>query len=83
MYMNRSAEIGWLIVRLLPFLQITPSSFLPEWEAKRAVLGGSFRYMVEELGIMGKRIGTSFVTMVDASFNFKQPFIYFEADGTG
>jgi len=82
-YINRSAEIGWLIVRLLPFLQITTGAFSFEWEAKRTILDDSFRYMVEALGAGGKRMGKSFVTMLDTNFSFKQPFVYFEADGTG
>jgi len=80
MYLNRSAEIGWLIVRLLPFLQLSNADFGPDWEKRRSLLDESFRYMVEELDILGKRIGLAFITMVDANFSFKQPFHYFEAD---
>jgi hypothetical protein len=38
--------------------------------------------MVEELDILGKRIGSAFITMVDVNFSFKQPFHYFEAEGS-
>jgi len=82
MYVNRSVEIGWLVVRLLPFLQMSLADFGSEWEDKRAILDESFRYMVEELGLLGKKIGDSLIAMVDTKFSFKQPFHYFEADGT-
>jgi hypothetical protein len=80
MYMNRAAEIGWLVVRVLPFMQIAPGAFWPEWERKRAILDECFRYMVKQLGILGKKIGPSFIAMVDTNFRFEQPFCYFEAN---
>ncbi len=82
-YMNRSSELGWLIVRVLPFLQVSDEAFGKDWERKRQVLDDSFRYMVEGLGNLGKKIAPSFITMIDARFAFKQPFYYFEADGSG
>ena len=82
MYMNRSAELGWLIVRVLPLLQVSEGVFGGEWEEKRKVLDGSFRYMLESFSNLGKALGPSFIAMVDTRFIFKQPFYYFEADGT-
>ena len=81
MYMNRSAEIGWLIVRLLPFLQMSENAFGEEWHVKHSVLDDSFRFMVQGLSSLGKTIGDAFTTLVDKKFSFKQPFHYFEADG--
>ena len=82
MYVNRSSEMGWLVVRLLPFLQMSAGDFGDDWEEKRSVLDESFRLMVEELSMLGKKIGDCFIKMVDEKFMFKQPFHYFEADGT-
>jgi hypothetical protein len=82
MYMNRSAELGWLIVRLLPFLEVSEGAFGKEWRHKRQVLDDSFRFMVEALGNLGKTLAQSFITMVDTNFLFREPFYYFEADGT-
>jgi hypothetical protein len=58
------------------------NDFGVEWEAKRAILDDSLRYMVEEMEVMGKKIGRSFINMVDRNFSFRQPFHYFEADGS-
>jgi len=82
MYINRSSELGWMITRLLPFLQVSEDAFGKDWQHKRQVLDDSFRYMLEGFGNLGKRLGVSFTTMIDAKFLFKQPFYYFEADGS-
>jgi hypothetical protein len=83
MYMNRSAELSWLIVRLLPFLQVSNAAFGSEWQHKRQVLDDSFRFMVEALGTLGKRLAPSFITMVDTNFLFREPFHYFEGGRHG
>ena len=82
MYINRSSELGWMIMRLLPFLQVSEDAFGEVWKHKRQVLDDSFRYMLEGLSNLGKRLGLSFIKMVDTKFLFKQPFFYFEADGS-
>ena len=78
-YMNRRAEIGWMIVRLLPFLQLSEGTFGAEWLHKQQVLDDSFRYMAEGLAGLGKRIGHSFIAMMDKKFRFKKSFHYFES----
>jgi len=81
MYMNRADELGWLIARLLPYLQPTPGAFDTDWHTKLAVLDESFRYAVEGLSLLGKKIGEAFITLVDQKFSFRQPLSYTEADG--
>lgn len=81
-YMNRSAELGWLILRLLPYLQKEENAFGEGWHGKYAVLDDSFRFMVHGLTTLGKRIGEAFITLVDTNFRFRQPFHYFDADGS-
>jgi hypothetical protein len=79
-YQNRSAEIGWMIVRLLPFLQPSAGAFGDGWENQRKVLDEAFRYLVEGLTTsLNKRIGSSFAEMMDKKFKFKQPFHFFES----
>ena len=70
MYMNRAAEIGWLITRILPLLQITPEAFPKTWCEKWYVLDDSFRIMVKGLEDMGKKIATAFICFVDTKFPF-------------
>jgi len=81
-YMNRSSELGWMITRLLPYLQISENAFGDEWHKKREIMDDSFRYMLEGLSNLGKRLGASFIAMMDEKFAFKQPFYYSEADGS-
>jgi hypothetical protein len=82
MYINRSSELGWMVTRLLPYLQMAENAFGDEWHDKREILDDSFLYMLEGFESLGKRLGTSFITMMDDKFFFKQPFFYFEADGS-
>jgi hypothetical protein len=82
MYVNRSSELGWMVTRLLPYLQMTEHAFGDDWHKKRDILDDSFRYMLEGFTNLGKRLGASFITMVDDKFAFKQPFYYSEADGS-
>jgi hypothetical protein len=80
-YMNRSAELGWLILRLMPYLQMSENAFGDDWHRKHSVLDDSFRFMVQGLTTLGKKIGEAFICLVDEKFIFRQPFHYFEADG--
>lgn len=81
-YMNRSAELGWLILRLFPYLQVTERAFGEEWYRKYTILDESFRFMVQGLTSIGKKIGEAFIALVEKKFTFSQPFHYFEADGS-
>jgi hypothetical protein len=83
MYMNRSSEIGWLIVRLLPYLQLAPSAFGDSWQKKLIILDDSFRHMEQGISRMGKKIADAFLYFVDTKFYFPESFHYFEADGRG
>jgi hypothetical protein len=82
MYMNRASEVGWLILRLLPYLQIQENGFGIDWHRKCAVLDDSFRYMVHGLSNLGKKIGDAFITLVDERFSFGRSLSYFEPDGS-
>ncbi len=81
LYMNRSAEIGWFLLRLLPYLQVAENSFGNEWHAKDAILDESFRFMLELLGTLGKSIGDALIVLVDEKFTFRPPLHYREVGG--
>lgn len=83
MYMNRSCEIGWLLVRLMPYIQPDENVFGDIWIDKYRTLDDSFRYMQQGLEKLGKKIGEAFIKFVDDKFKFRSPFYYFEADGAG
>jgi hypothetical protein len=80
MYMNRSVEVGWLMERLLPYLQPVENAFGAQWSHKQALLDESFRYMARGLGALGKKIGDAFIALVDQKFSFSEPFYYREAN---
>jgi hypothetical protein len=81
-YMNRVSELGWLILRLLPYLQMGSRAFGDEWSRKYSVLDDSFRIMVQGLSKIGKQIGEAFIALVDAKFNFGLDLRYFDPGGT-
>jgi len=81
-YMNRAVEIGWLVARLLPYLQPVENAFGEYWSRKQDILDDSFRFGEQSLCKDCQGIGEAFITFVDKRFSFKKPFHYFEADGS-
>ena len=82
MYMNRAAEIGWMLTRLLPFLQPAQNAFSAEWRGRYNILDDSFRVMVQSLSDIGKKVADAFMFFIDKKFAFPETFYYFEADGS-
>lgn len=82
MYMNRAAEVAWMLTRLLPFLQPEAGAFGEEWDRRRLVLDDSFRFMQQNMSEIGKEIGAAFIRFMDEKLCFDEPFHYEEADGT-
>jgi hypothetical protein len=78
MYMNRTDEIGWMLVRTLPFLQLKPRAFGEDWAQKWAVLDESFRWSVLSLDKLGKPIARAMVALLDAKFSFSADTAYAE-----
>jgi hypothetical protein len=64
MYVNRASEIGWLITRMLPFLQLDVNAFGNDWKTKYIVLDESFEIMNQGLEKLGKKIATAFIYFV-------------------
>jgi len=82
MYMNRSSEIGWLLVRVLPFLQPVEGAFGQSWIQRHKILDDSFMEMVKGLSKLGKPIADALIYFVEDKFKFPDNFHYFEADGS-
>ncbi len=70
MYLNRSLEVPWMVLRIFPFLQLRPRAFGEGWVAKWELLDEACRLMSEGLGDLGKPIGHVFIRFMDARFPF-------------
>jgi hypothetical protein len=73
MFMNRFAEVGWMVCRLIPALQ-PPNVSMPEtWKGKWRILDNSFEIMVESLySELRKNIGQAMVEFVKKKFPFNE-----------
>lgn len=79
LYMNRSQEIAWMIVRLLPLLKFEAVEINDDWRNKYHVLDDSFRYSIEGLASIGKKISHAIIELIDSKFAFPpESSSYFE-----
>jgi len=70
MYMCRAGEVGWMLMRTLPLLQVRAGAFGDEWSHKWTVLDESFRYDAELFGKTGKQIAYAVMALLDKKFPF-------------
>ena len=80
MFLNRSLEVAWMVLRIFPFLQLRPRAFGEGWAAKWELLDEPCRLQSESLGDLGKPIGYAFIRFMDAKFPFS-PDTAFEDRG--
>jgi hypothetical protein len=78
MYMNRCAEICWMILRLLPFVRRAETPEDGDWDKRWVLLDDSFKIMVDGLGGLGKKIAPAIVELMNAKFAFTPATYYFE-----
>lgn len=77
MFLNRSTEINWMILRLLPFVR-RKETYYDGWAEKWKLLDESFVFMYRGLAEMGKKIAPAFVEMMDTKFKFDPTMFFFE-----
>lgn len=77
MYINRSNEIGWMLLRTLPVLQLSAGAFGLDWSKKWNVLDESFRVSVNRLAQAGKKIGSAIICLIDSKFSFQPEETYY------
>jgi hypothetical protein len=70
MYVNRADEIGWMLLRTLPMLQLRPGAFGVEWARRWTILDESFQFLVESLARDGLRVASSIIYFVETKFRF-------------
>lgn len=71
LFMNRHAEMGWMLHRLIPLLQPGGFSLSEAWQEKWTILDDSFKQSVESLTVqLGKPIGAAMAEFVTRKFPY-------------
>ncbi len=70
MFVNRFAEVGWMLHRLLPALQFPPFRFSQDWVEKWNALDRSFHAFSKGMIEIGKPIGSAIIEFVTTKFPF-------------
>jgi hypothetical protein len=69
-FTNRACEVAWMILRVLPLLQVTCGQFDADWTETWKILDESFRHMSLGLAAEGKPIGAAIVELLERKFDF-------------
>lgn len=78
LFTNRSWEICWMHLRLLPYIQLGPVAFGDDWARRWGILDDSFRIGMQELSDMGKKFADAVIELVDVKFPFTPETSYIE-----
>lgn len=71
MYLNRSNEIGWMLLKTLPLLQLSSGAFGTDWSKKWKVLDESFQVAIEGLEQAGKKFASAIICLIESKFSFQ------------
>ena len=73
MFLNRYCEVGWMVHRLIPALQLPDMPFPADWAEKWRTIDDSFEITVHSLTKqLGKKIGAAMVELVREKFPFNE-----------
>ena len=78
-YMNRCGEVGWMLLRTLPILQLGPCGFGSAWAERWHILDDSFRFFVNSLNLAKSPLGPAMIMFVDCKFPFTPDACYVES----
>lgn len=78
LFMNRCHEMGWMIIQLIPFLQVEGRVFSDDWRKKWDMLDRTFTIFNTEFTKLGKPLGKAFAAMIEAKFHFSPETRYSE-----
>ena len=78
MFINRSNELNWMILRLIPCIRRKEISWGDEWTTKWDLLEESFRMMNEGFAGLGKKVPLAHLEMIDMKFKFGPDHSYIE-----
>ena len=80
MYLNRSHEISWLLLRTFLFLQMEASGFGSRWAEKWRILDDSFLIEHQAREKMGKEIASAIIGLVQEKFDYPPEETCYRAD---
>jgi hypothetical protein len=78
MFVNRSNELNWMILRLIPCIRRKEIIWGDEWAKKWELLEESFRMMNEGFAGLGKKIPLAHLEMIEMKFKFGSDHYYIE-----
>jgi len=78
MFVNRSNELNWMILRLIPCIRRKELVWGDEWAKKWDLLEESFRMMNEGFADLGKKIPLAHLEMIEMKFKFGPDRYYVE-----
>jgi hypothetical protein len=78
MYINSAPEVHWMILRLLPFLQLSPGAFGSSWASRWTVLNESFDFYQAGFEALGKPVGTAVRRLIENKFELTPNDTYVE-----
>jgi hypothetical protein len=81
MFLNRSMELNWIALRLLPYMRRRETLKTDAWTARWKLLDESFRFMFEGFNALGKKIAPAYLEMLQAKLNFDTTTYFSEPDG--
>ena len=70
MFLNRSMELNWIALRLLPYLRRAETPPDEAWNAKWNLLDESFKFMFDGFNELGKKIAPAYYEMLQDKFKF-------------
>jgi hypothetical protein len=76
MFLNRSMELNWIALRLLPYVRRPETPASEDWNAKWRLLDDSFKFMFDGFSELGKKIAPAYYEMLQEKFEF-DPETYF------
>lgn len=76
MFLNRSMELNWMALRLLPFMRRSDTPTNERWAANWRVLDESFKFMFDGFSALGKAIAPAYLELIETKFSF-DPSKYF------
>ena len=77
MFLNRSTEVNWMILRLLPFVR-RKETYYDSWSSKWKLLDNSFKFMHRGFSELGKKIAPAFTEMLEKKFDFDDQLFFIE-----